>query len=75
MYFRDGRRLTDFPLCQGVPVELFERSIEKVHYGLHVLAARIAYYGVRAVLYCRILGFVFSCLLWNMEDRQRELHI
>lgn len=32
MYFWDGRRLTDFPLCQGVPAKIFERSIEKVHW-------------------------------------------
>ena len=30
MDFRDGRRLTDFPLCQGVPAEAFERSREEV---------------------------------------------
>ena len=51
MYFWDGRRLTDFPLRQGVPAELFE----KVHNGLHVLAARIASDGVRAVFVCHFL--------------------
>ena len=66
MYFRDGRRLTDFPLCQGVPVELFERSIEKVHYGPHVLAARIASDGVRAVFvchFCEKFGYFYFSLV------------
>lgn len=67
MYFRDGRRLTDFPLCQGVPAELFERSIEKVNNGLHVLAARIASDGVRAVFVCHFCDsfgyFYFSLVI------------